>query len=250
MGLANSKNDSDTIGWNNVKTEDVTANKHFISLSDDAKQLIANLNIPEVSDNQTSETNINSILRDIDSGLSENDKNKFYNLLSNITGQPEELSNTSPFISSEMYEHLVNSKTSEDGIAQQGGAKKNHDELNIDDSSSSTSSTSSYSSLEDILNSSDNSFDRKPKNNKQINNKKHKKQMKSRHVKRNQRSDSDLSYLSSSAHTGGEFSDSPKSVRSEESSVYNNSNSVSDEQKLRTTSISVNTEDINMVSEY
>jgi hypothetical protein len=67
-----------------------------------------------------------------------------------------------------------------------------------------------------------------------------------------EQSGGELSYLSSSAHTGGEFSEEP-SQKSEQSveSPSETQESVSYEKKdMEETSISVATEDINMVSDY
>lgn len=248
MGSGNSTNNSDTLKWNNINTENMSVNPAFNGLSNEAKQLIASLDIPSITNTETSELVVNNILNKINSNLDDNDKNKFYKLLDEVSAQSENLSNTSPFISSEMYSQLVNSKTSEDMPIQAGGAKKTKKQnksmknkwtgpkLKEDDST--TTSTSTYSSLDDILESSE------PKL-KEVNKKE---QMKSRKINSSTDTDSqNLSYLSSSAHTGGEFSEGSSS--SVQSTSETNS-SVSDEAKLRSTSVSVNTSDINMVSDY
>ena len=126
---------------------------------------------------------------------------------------------------------------------------------NLNDNDSSTSSTSSDSDMEDIFDSNDDNEQNK-KHHKEHNKEHNKKQPQvnkeseeSEESKSNtEMSGGELSYLSSSAHTGGEFSDSEESNNSVESS---NKHSVTDENKdMVSTSISVNTEDINMVSDY
>ena len=84
---------------------------HFNGLSKEAKTLIASLNIPSITESETSEFNLNNILDKINSGLNKNDQTKFNQLLDQVSATAsDDLSNTSPFISSEMYEQLVNSK--------------------------------------------------------------------------------------------------------------------------------------------
>ena len=231
MGSSNSKSESDTINWNNVKTENFTSNlPNFNSLSNDAKQLISSLNLPDFTQSETSDVDISNI-------LSKFTKN---------TEQSEDLSNTSPFISSEMYDNLVNSKTSE----QIGGAKskknkkyKNKKGGAIVDDDSDTSSTSSDSDLEDILESSEQDI----KKNKDKKNKKRKESS-----DEDELSGGELSYISSSAHTGGEYSDSHSSSDSNsvQTTSQNNSTVTDENKQMMSTSVSVNTTDINMVSDY
>jgi hypothetical protein len=128
---------------------------------------------------------------------------------------------------------MLNSATSSDQPIKQAGGKRQIKKSKgkkmrggMDDSD--TSSTDS--DLDDMSDSSDSdldsSSDKKKKKNKEQNKKS------SKHTEtETQSAGSNLSYLSSSAHT-----DSNKSV--------------TDENGLQSTSISVNTEDINMVSEY
>ncbi len=271
MGASNSKNDSETINWNNIKTENVSSSMpNLNSLSKEAKQLIASLNIPEITETQTSEFTVNHILDTINTNLNKEDKQKFSAILDQVSSQTnsEELSNTSPFISSEMYDYLVNSKTSEDK-KQVGGAKNKKSKVvkvskskatkskrggSLDDNDSDTSSTSSDSELEDILDSTEEEIlKEKKEKNKDKKNKKHMKEESDSEM-----SGGELSYLSSSAHTDGDFSQSGSessvsktSHTSIESDSESNNNSVTDENKdMLTTSVSVNTDDINMVSDY
>ena len=269
MGIGSSRDNSETINWNNIKTENISSTMpNFNGLSNDAKKLIASLNIPSITESETSEMNLNHILDKINSGLSSDDQDKFNQLLEQVSSTAsEDLSNTSPFISSEMYEYLVNSKTSESEKANQtGGAKKTKKPKQtkktrkggaLGDNSSDTSSTSSDSSLEDLIESTEEEIlDARNKKNKD---------------KKNKKDDSDselsggeLSYLSSSAHTDGAFSDSTVEKSPEESDSSSSSSkteevesssqtatSVTNENHgMLNTSVSVNTEDINMVSDY
>jgi hypothetical protein len=262
MGQNQSKNNSETINWNKIKTDNISSSvPNFNGLSNDAKNLIASLNIPEITESQTSEITVNNILDKISNNLGKDDLQKFNQLLDQVssqTAEDSELSATSPFISSEMYNYLISNNNEE---IQKGGSRKLKNKkggYNLDDDSS-TSSTSSDSSMEDLLDSSE----REVK--KYAENKKNKKN------KLNKRKDSDselsggeLSYLSSSAHTDGEYSDSHNSKQSSsESATTHNSHqstsenessdkqsTVSDHNQMQSTSISVNTEDINMVSDY
>ena len=215
-----------------------------------------------ITETETTETDLNGILEKINSGLNPDDKQKFNQLLEQVSASAsEDLSNTSPFISSEMYEYLVNSKTSETEQGKQhGGAKKSKKSKGkkskggaLSDDSSDTSSTSSDSSLEDLIDSTEEEIlDARNKKNKD---KKHKKSESDSEL-----SGGELSYLSSSAHTDGVFSDSSDANRNSDS---HNSRSESVQSSIQTatsvtnenhgmlnTSVSVNTDDINMVSDY
>jgi hypothetical protein len=265
MGAGNSKgNNSDTINWNNIKTENVSSTvPNFNGLSNDAKKLIASLNIPSITETETTELDLNNILGKINDGLNPDDKQRFNQLLEQVSSTgSDDLSNTSPFISSEMYDYLVNSKTSETEQGKQtGGAKKSKGKKSkktkggaLSDDSSDTSSTSSDSSLEDLIDSTEQEIlDARNKKNKD---KKHKKQDSDSEL-----SGGELSYLSSSAHTDGVFSDSSNANRNARSSSASESESVQSSSQTATsvtnenhgmlnTSVSVNTDDINMVSDY
>ena len=290
MGITSSKDNSETINWNNIKTENISSSApNFSGLSKDAKRLIASLNIPSITESETSEMNLNSILDKINSGLGSDDQQKFNKLLEQVSSTAsEDLSNTSPFISSEMYEYLVNSKTSETDQAiqakqtvQAGGAKKSAKSSKpvksskssksskskkskggaLSDDSSDTSSTSSDSSLEDLIDSTEaeilDARDKKNKNKNKNNNKdkKHKKDDSDSEL-----SGGELSYLSSSAHTEGAFSDSSnvnkraqsssRASESVQSSSQTETSVANENHGMLNTSASVNTEDINMVSDY
>ena len=247
MGGKQSRN-TETI-WNNIKTENMSASLPGLkNLSKDAQTLIASLNIPEITESQTSEFTVNHILNTLNNNLNMEDKAKLGSVLHEINTDTElYASNTSPFISSQMYENLVNSKTSSDMNVQAGGAF--HSSKITDDSTSSTSSDSDLESLDSSSElMSDSSSDMKKKKHHKKHDKNHDKKHDKKHheVKHNSRrihdssaessaESSQLSYVSSSAHTNGEFS---------------SEKSVANENTMQSTSISVNTSDINMISDY
>jgi len=260
MGQSQSKNNSETIDWKKIKTENISSTMpNFNGLSNDAKNLIASLNIPEITESQTSEFTVNHILDTISNNLNNDDQRKFNQLLEHVSSQTgeDDLSATSPFISSEMYNYLIKNDETQKG----GGKKKKYHKkggAKLDDDSD-TSTTSSDSSMEELLDSTEEEV-RRYKENKNKNKKKH-----------NKRKDSDtelsggeLSYLSSSAHTEGDYSNSHTARETssesattqkshESSSVAQSSDkqsTVTDNNGMQSTSISVNTEDINMVSDY
>lgn len=248
MGATQSKSDNDTINWNNIKTDDMSSMMpNFNGLSKEAKQLIASLDIPEITESEVSELNYNNILGKINSNLSDDDKIKFQKILDQVS-ESESLSATSPFISNEMYDNLVNSKTSDEEVQQKGGSrhmKKKGGAWNDDDSD--TSSTSLDSEDEDVKDDDEDILD---SNEEKIKKEKAKKDKKK---KRNdsEMSGGELSYLSSSAHTGGEFSEEPSEQENDVETISETEESVADEKKdMEATSISVNTEDINMISDY
>lgn len=263
MGQSHSKNNSETIDWKKIKTENISSTMpNFNGLSNDAKNLIASLNIPEITESQTSEFTVNHILDTISNNLNNDDQKKFNQLLEQVSSQTaneNDLSATSPFISSEMYNYLIKN----DEIQKGGGKKKKYHKkggAKLDDDSD-TSTTSSDSSMEELLYSTEDEIRRHKEN-------KNKNKNKNKH---NKRKDSDtelsggeLSYLSSSAHTEGEYSNSHTARETssesettnkshESSSVAQSSDkqsTVTDNNGMQSTSISVNTEDINMVSDY
>jgi hypothetical protein len=249
---------SDTINWSKIKTDNVSsAFPNFNGLSNEAQNLIASLNIPEITESPTSEFTINHILDKISTNLNQDDKNRFNQLLDQVssqTAQENDLSATSPFISSEMYNYLVKNES------QKGGGKHTTRKINTKkggsklDDDSDTSSTSSNSSDEDLVDSTEEEVIKKKNMKKNKHNKKSDSEL----------SGGELSYISSSAHTEGEFSNSHTSKlsssesattqKSHESSSATQSSeknsTVTDQNGMQSTSISVNTEDINMVSDY
>jgi hypothetical protein len=302
MGASSSKDNTDTINWNNIKTENISSVKHnFNGLSREAKQLISGLDIPAITESQTSEFTVNHILDKISNNLSPSDQTKFHQLLDQMSSQTqdEDLSATSPFISSEMYSYLVkNSEQQKGGSSKKSKPDSKHESKHktkheskhntkpesnhkhkskskpehkskkggskLDDDSD-TSSTSSDSEMDDLIDSTEEEVMKKKANRDK---KKHHKEKSDSEL-----SGGELSYLSSSAHTDGDYSDSQsdnKSNHSSSESATTNSvesssqtetsdkkqhnqsspNTVTDENNMQSTSISVNTEDINLVSDY
>jgi len=262
MGSSNSKRDTEAM-WNNIKTENMSATLPDVKgLSNDAKQLLASLNLPQLTDTE-SIFDVDNILNTINSNLSKEDQTKFNDIIEQMSpGITEEIS-TSPFMSAEMYQNMINSKTSDDEVMQNGGGynsrsiKRDDSEINTltheyggKKDSSSTSSITSTSTLEDLDSSSDSVLS-------ELAHKKDKK--KNARAKVNKKSEvsyasdselsggDDLSYVSSSAHTDGDFSDSEKSAESVSASASVSQKSVANENSMVETSVSVNTEDINYV---
>ena len=142
MGTNNSKNNSDTIHWNKYKTDNISSSlPGQPRLSKDARMLLSNLTIPNISTDNESDFNLNKLT----TGNNKNEINKLVE--STINNKIQQLNNnslsdTSVFISSEMYNNIVNSKTSE---TQSVSGKQNTIMVggNIDNSSSTaiTSST-------------------------------------------------------------------------------------------------------------
>lgn len=210
--------DNDTINWNNVKTDNFTSNNQNAFLSDDSKLLISKLqlNLPDVVASESD-------------GFSDVEKifNK-YQIAPQNTKSASELSDTSPFISSEMYNYLM---TKNNINQQDGGAwgKKGKQHGGAIEEDSSTSSTSS----------SGDSPRAKPKG-------KGKKESSSDSDSGTMSGGSDnLSYISSSAHTN---SDSYESEDSGNNTTQSGGDSVPNENGEVPPS-SINTSDINMISE-
>lgn len=230
--------DNDTMNWNNIKTDKFSESNNTLFLSDDSKLLASKLvlNIPEV------------VVSESD-GFT--DVEKIFNKYQVINGNNKtgtELSDTSPFISSEMYKYLMNKNQVDENIKVGGGLKQKGGAIEED---SSTSSTSSSGNVQD-----------KPKHNKQHdkkgNKKNHKEHSEKEHSEEGHSEEEhseeesvggasdDLSYVSSSAHTGsnqqseqGNSNESTTAKSSESISNYNNEVPPS----------SINTSDINMISE-
>ena len=94
MGKNYSK-ESETINWNNIKTNEMSSTiPNMNGISIEAKELISRLNLPEISESK-SEFNVDTIFK---SNSLQNTNKKIY--------QMSEIDNSSPFISSEMYNNL------------------------------------------------------------------------------------------------------------------------------------------------
>ena len=251
---ANKAVDNDTINWNNIKTENMSSTLgKYNGLSADANKLLVSLNLPKITETEASDFNIENYISS--KGLTKNDQAKVRQIVQQLSAT-DDLSATSPFMSAEMYDHLVNSKTSETAnVAQTGGAKKKKakskskrrsmsEELDDSDTSSTSDLSDSDSDSLSSLDDSD-SLEKKKHHKKKEHHKSNeqKKPMKVEHS-RNDVSDDDksdksdkstenagnLSYLSSSAHSESAAS---------QASLSNDNRSIS--------SVSVNTEDINMI---
>ena len=243
MGAKSSRENTNTDKhWNNIKTDNMSATvPNLNNLSKDAKKLIASLNLPHITETATSEFTVNHIMDKINSNLNKEDKVKFNQILDQMTtpNASENFSNTSPFITEEMYNSLINSETSDldNNITMKGGAFKSRKSS----SSSSTSSTSELEKLDSSSSSSSSESHKKKKHHKKEKHHKSRKVTSSESSARSEVSGGNLSYVSSSAHTEG----SESNKASEKSNV-----SVTNENTMVSTSISVNTSDINMVSDY
>ena len=251
MGQNNSRQ-SETINWNQIKTNDMSSTiPNLNGISREAQELISRLNLPEVSETN-SEFNINNVLN-INNSQNLNKNNKEL-----LTENGDD--NSSPFISSEMYNYIVNkynNKTSNSNMMVGGGANDN-----MGDDSSTSATSSSLSS--DALKSSPSETDETPKKVEHKNKDKKKEHKKEEHkkevseeeeeeaseehvgwkgkkgkaakgktkgkAKSNYTGSEYLSYVSSSAHTGGSLTES----------VANENNY---------TISTVRTSDINMISE-
>jgi hypothetical protein len=246
MGASESK-PSDTINWNNVKTNEFSSNiANIKNISQEANQLIENLNIPQFDDTLSSEINLDNIFENHKISNSKNKKFSIDN--SDIT--------SSPFITSEMYNYIVNKYNNNKNTNKNTNKINNKIQMmGGGDDLSSTPSTSSNSISDSDLISSDSESDSsnkkkklKSKKNKKNEHKKnehkneHKNKISKNQKKSNKKSNKkasiqstdslNLSYISSSAHTGGGYT---------ENSSINNENNLQ--------SSSVNTNDINMISE-
>lgn len=201
MGITASKTNSDSINWDNINTESMSSTVPTLKkISKDAEQLVSNLNVNNnlhLSETDSESENLFTWIKNIDNNNAKEEKSE------------NSFSDTSPFISPDMYRHLMNNseKNTTSSFNQQGGAIKDDD--------SSTSSTSSSP--------------RKNKRNQKKNNRKQKNKFTESSTVM---SGGDLSYISSSAHTD--------SHDNEESSI-----SVGNNQMLTS---SIQTTDINMVS--
>jgi hypothetical protein len=288
MGIGQSKqkeNKIETIGWNDIDTDNISLTHKSLGLSKDAKKL-AKLNISNISNMSDSEmSDINNIFN-IFNKLDTHNKNKILEKVS----YSENLSDTSPFISSEMYDYLVNSNTTDtDIIKQSGGSKKSKSKSKtksksksktkstknggaLSDDSSDTSSTSDVFELNDITD--DNKINHKENKNKENKNKNKEHKDKDKDKDSSELSGGEISYLSSSAHTNGTVSSSDSSAESShassaesspassaesshasppashESSHTSINTTVSNENLYKSASLSINTDNINMVSDY
>jgi len=221
MGASNSLPQSETINWKNIKTEQVSSTiPNLNGISVEANKLVEKLNLPEISD---SSSELNDIFltkinksNSVNNNLSENN-----------------FSSTSPFISSEMYNYVMDKYKNQNMV---GGA---HEKNSLEDDSETTSTSSSNSKLSDSDKSTP--VKKESKTNKQAKGNSNK-QAKGKITKTNSKVDKRkiskkgtedfMDYMSSSAHTGGSITDN--------SSIENENNlSIS----------SVRTSQLNLISE-
>jgi len=251
MGIVSSK-------LGNIDKNNSEWNSDINELSNDAKEIIKGLNIPtDISDSNVSEGTIKEIINKTDQ-LSPRDKETVDKIIQSVQTENQtttdlpntpndtkknndihtsDFSETSPFISPENYNAIINSNTSPSPPQQTGG--------NLEDDSS-TSSTSSISD------------DDEEKHNK----KEHKKHDK-KHNKKNSKIESDteesedtdmtggsLSYLSTTAHTGGDFSGTDNSDENNEVDDEEEDDEEEDDEEREdtiTNENSINTSDLKMI---
>jgi hypothetical protein len=238
--------DNDTINWNNVKTDKISESTGPLFLSDDSKLLASKLvlNIPDVEPSESEHLDIEKIF------------NK-YQVVPEIQKNGSELSDTSPFISSEMYKYLMNKNQLND-VKVGGQLKQNGGAIDED------SSTSSTSSSEEIGSKGKHNDKASKKHKKETHKKQNNETKESEESEENEVEDSDLessggasdnlSYVSSSAHEGEA---SENSSNSQEESKENSNESTSESKSTQSVSngnneippSSINTSDINMISE-
>lgn len=238
MGANNSKASSETINWKNVHTNSMSSTlPNMNTISHDAKQLVARLQVPVLSESDENSNMVGNIFSGLHGGNTHNTHNNNIN-------------NDSPFISSEMYNYLVNKYQHTNMV---GGADEMDDEDETSSTSSSPASSPSSSPMkkekkekkpmkkvspveeteetEEVEESPEEVEETVESPEEQTNGRKKNRKMKKGSKKQSykgNRSDAYLSYISSSAHTNGS------------ASLLNENNySIS----------SVNTSDINMLSE-
>jgi len=205
MGAFNSTPQTETINWKNINTNDMSEIPNLYGISAEANKLVEQLNLPPLSESTSNSTNID---------------NYFLSKVNNSTNNQlsENLSSTSPFISSEMYNFVMDKYQKQHNINGSKNSMIGGSKNSLDDDSD-TSSTSSSKSSES---------EKKPVHKEK--NKSAKNKIVNRKIKK-KAAENFMEYLSSSAHTGGSIT---------ESSVLNeNTISVS----------SVRTSQINLISE-
>jgi len=182
MGNTFAKNNAnDTINWNSIRTDKMSDNNvSGGALSNDSKLLLDRLALDIPKNFAETET-----LSEVDNIFSK------YQHVSKAKTE-NELSDTSPFISSEMYNLLMKPELDRNTtVGKQVGGK-----IEGDDSSTSETSSSSKSDSD-----SDSALETATASQKKTKQKKQNKQHKSRVTSTQQDSANELSYVSSSAHT-------------------------------------------------
>lgn len=227
MGNTVAKN-QETINWNNIKTEQMSSTvPNLQKLSKDANTLIQKLNLPELDT------------------VSDSDNEIFYKNKYNVDNKNE--SETSPFISSEMYNNFVKQKN-----LQEGGGD--------------TSPTSECSCTIKTHSDDDNESEKKSEKKSEEHSEEHSEESEENSEESEKKSEEseevqsggEFSYLSSSAHTEGNLSEVISSVNNNSQkttveSVHSQAqsqNSTVESPKNTTVEMSdsINTSDINMIS--
>ena len=278
MGNTFTRDTNDTIHWNSLKTENLSGGNDntYSAMSQDSKLLLnrLELNLPKMENNSEEMSDLDNIFSKpklssnmkplvggglIGAGLvSESEVNE------PVQNNQEDLSATSPFISSEMYNILMNNQTQTGGAIVKKSIQKGG---KIEGDDSSTSSTSSSNMDSDDSSSEESEKKKKTKGKKNLKG--------GKKIVSESSNSNELSYISSSAHTGkaesssesvSESSSASESVSDSvekteltggyESSSDNyvtsvKSNEVSTIKNLNNNlpNSSINTSDINMITE-
>jgi len=235
MGNSNSNQaintENDTIHWNNLKTEDMSSVNHNLrgGLSVEAKELIKNLNLNfnNRQDTEIPSFNFNTFL------------NKKFNIENNNNFED------SPFISSENYNKMFGGAPKKNSKKNSKKDSKKWKGKNEDEDDLSTSSTDD--NKVDLISDVEHKKEHKKEK------KEHKKEKKV--VESESESDSDLKSESDNEtdHTGGSrklkktFSKNDEYLSYVSSSAHTGGGSISNENEYLISSI--NTSDINLISE-
>jgi len=127
MGNTKSQIDNDTINWNKINTDDISLSApHLKGINNDALKLIEKLNIPDAR-NDSEDFDIDKLFQ-----RGGNDSNVIRIKQFQGCGDDEH-SDTSPFISPEMYNQLM--KTNQTGGADEANTETSTTEMGNDESS-------------------------------------------------------------------------------------------------------------------
>merc|ERR1711934_1012729 len=111
MGITSSKhnNNSETLNWDKINTESMSSTvPNLTNISKDAQKLIANLDIIkniELENTESDHDNLFSWIQNIGNTETKESKNN----------SEKTFSDTSPFISSDMYNYLMNNNSATSG---------------------------------------------------------------------------------------------------------------------------------------
>ena len=211
-------NNADSLNWNDINTNDMSSEKLFRSVNrPKVEQLVSNL------ENSIQENHLSDSINEIFNKYNSVPSNNFISNESVVNNNTDSLSATSPFISEEMYKYIMKSNN------QQGGAKKN-------DSSTSTSSSSNVRTKGRINRKEIDSLESLGTSSPEMSNVTTNVE-KLEYSSNSEELQNDIDYVSSSAHTQGEYSNyQSDSVNSTSQSVHGN-----------VVSPSIHTSEINMV---